>query len=256
MALDPPIIELALSLNFVPVTGLTVRDMVAVYEDGFAQDYPTFQQVQRVDAMVVGPPKTPVTNIQMMTGLEMPRLWFVSSDTKDLVQLQDDRIVLNWRRLGPQEGAHEYPGYEVSRHKFRRCFETAWEALNKRGINGPTLVSGELAYINLIPLAVESRTRRIAEVLAFYRQSDPPVAVAGFQAMWMEEVEAGWIHLTAGVGSRPDNSPAISLTISGRFEIAESNLDEALNRFDIMHNNIHKTFRRVVTQPISEAAYA
>lgn len=255
MALDPPIVELALSLHFVPLSGATVRDMVAVYEEGFASQYPTFQQVQRSDPLIVGPVTAAPPNFELMTGLELPRLWFVGSDTHDLVQFQDDRIVQNWRRLGPQDGGHEYPGYGVIRDKFARSFERAWEVLSQRGFAGPSLVSAELAYVNSITLVVGTDVRRIAEVLAFYKQSDPPTPITGFQAAWMEQVEAGWIHFATGFGTRPDKSPAINLTLSGRFDVAGLSLADALARFDMMHDNIHQTFKRVVTPAISESAY-
>lgn len=184
----------------------------------------------------------------MMTGLEVPRLWFVSEDTRDLVQIQLDRVSQNWRRIEPFDVSVEYPGYRAIRERFAQSF-TALAAWTERfGISALPLQVAELSYVNAIPMPRSGELARLSDVLAFYKGADQPVQVAGFQTAWIEPNPQwrGAVQVNAGIQPLPDGQPAVALTLDGRADVAGSSLDEALQRFDLMHDKIHEVFDRVV----------
>ena len=45
----------------------------------------------------------------MVADTPLPRIWFLTEDKKELLQVQNDRFVRNWRRLDDED---EYPRYE------------------------------------------------------------------------------------------------------------------------------------------------
>jgi uncharacterized protein (TIGR04255 family) len=50
-----------------------------------------------------------------MSSFPMPRLWFTSEDGHQLVQVQHDLFILNWRKLDPPA---DYPRYERLRQRL------------------------------------------------------------------------------------------------------------------------------------------
>lgn len=78
------------------------------------------------------------------------RLWFISDDENHLLQFQDDRLLLNWRR---RPGAsNTYPRYERISANFE-SFLGALSGLFEREFNSPLAVNqAEITYINTIPI--------------------------------------------------------------------------------------------------------
>lgn len=75
----------------------------------------------------------------------LPRAWFASKDGTHLVQLQNDRLLLNWRR-GEQSSV--YPHFEQVSAEFQRLYQRleAFVAENSLGVFQPNQC--EVSYIN------------------------------------------------------------------------------------------------------------
>src|SRR5438046_579800 len=92
----PPITELAFSVQFAKLTNLTVLDAADLC-GRFRDRFPLIQQVARVQPLSL-PPALPAA-VGVVQQIEfvpqdnsLPRLWMVSSDSKKLIQFQDDRF--------------------------------------------------------------------------------------------------------------------------------------------------------------------
>src|SRR5687768_12321700 len=59
-------------------------------------------------------PGLPSINVQFSDPASLPRLWLVSQSGEELVQLQHDRLSLNWRRVGTSTS---YPRYKHLRNR-------------------------------------------------------------------------------------------------------------------------------------------
>src|SRR5262249_22742105 len=74
-----------------------------------------------------------------------PRLWFLNQDGSRVVQIQQDRVVVNWRKINPSD---RYPRYQ----NLRQAMTGALDHLNDflRAGEGSTLVVDqvELTYVN------------------------------------------------------------------------------------------------------------
>lgn len=254
MQSDPPIIELVLSLSFEPIHGPTILDLADLYRNHFQQDYPTFQHAPLLPPLSLHGPAQ--ARLEMMTGLEVPRLWFVSEDTRDLVQIQSDRVSQNWRRIEPQGVSFEYPGYKVVRQRFFDSLDRTrrWAQLN--GLASLALQVAELSYVNAIPMTREGAVARLSDVLSFYRGASEPVPVVGFQTGWLELIPDlnGSVHVGTTFQALPDGQPAVALTLDGRLDVGGLGLDDALARFDVLHDKIHEIFDRVVAPEIAQGA--
>jgi hypothetical protein len=69
----------------------------------------------------------------------------LAEDEAELLQLQHDRLILNWRRLG--EGA--YPSYEALRARFSARWQEFLGAIADAGHVRPTIV--EVTFVNTLP---------------------------------------------------------------------------------------------------------
>lgn len=94
----------------------------------------------------LGPPPRGALTVKL-EQVSTPRVWFVGSNEAHLVQLQQDRFVFNWRRIGGQD----YPRYEHVRAEFLKNFEIFRNFLDEEGLGSAVLNQWELTYVNHIP---------------------------------------------------------------------------------------------------------
>lgn len=135
----PPVNEVAISVFFNPHIANFRNEHVGLFWEKIKSAFPTVQQQipayfdLRFDPNEVSP---------------MPRYWFISGDQTNLIQLQKNAFMFNWRH---REG-HEYPRYQESvkpgfdKHYalFRQFVKT------ENDMPDLTLSACELTYVNSI----------------------------------------------------------------------------------------------------------
>lgn len=183
----PPLNEVALGCRFVPVPGLTLP-LIGAFWASRQDEYPLTEHA--------APVADESGNLQVdpVTGVPWPRLWMSSLDKTRLLQLQMDRVLVNWRRISD---GNVYPRYPDLLSSFKRVFVAFKEFVAANCNGAELLVTGcELIYINHISLPGELSPPQIAE------------KIFGSRA-WLPSVSAGqvgpfgWInsyHLTDGSG--------------------------------------------------------
>jgi len=77
-----------------------------------------------------------------------PRVWFVSDSGGELIQVQPDRFIHNWRKTGD---ATLYPRYERIRDDFERELGLFAEFLKEHSLGDLKPNQCEITYINHIP---------------------------------------------------------------------------------------------------------
>jgi len=91
----PPVIEVAIGIEFVTPAPLAVQSVFDLRET-LGEAYP------RVELQPPLPPLPPLgvsgTYLGLQFGGPANRWWFLSGDDSRLIQLQQDRLLLNWRR--------------------------------------------------------------------------------------------------------------------------------------------------------------
>lgn len=118
-------------------------DVLAAFMSAVRSEFPTTERQPAVPHMRERfdvRETQPSFEITVEPANALPRTWLISPDGTRLIQLQGDRISLNWRRAG-EAGA--YPRYATLRREFRRHFKTLAQrsrnALRKQGAKGPAL---------------------------------------------------------------------------------------------------------------------
>jgi uncharacterized protein (TIGR04255 family) len=147
---QPPLDEVAAGMQFMPLP-IRAAD-VGAWHGLIAKDYPNTLDVpalppsfETFGPVALIPPPFPFS---VAAGL-LPRSWFISPNDEHVIQLQADRLIVNWR-MRPSGGA--YPRYQEVRRRFLAAGETLLEFCRQREL--PSLVANqcELTYFNKIPL--------------------------------------------------------------------------------------------------------
>ena len=101
-----------------------------------------------------GLPSSPGMQIQFGPPPPKTRLWFLSSDGDHLIQFQEDRLLLNWRKMS---NGGVYPRYENISKRFGKYLRDT-QAVFDRLFNAPLdITQAEISYINIIPLEGDSQ---------------------------------------------------------------------------------------------------
>src|SRR3972149_399129 len=109
---DPPVVEVALSIQFDSIAKLHVPQLGLLWQD-FRERFPVTEEhaplgtaIERFGAPATG---TVQARLEMLTSPPLPRCWFLNTDGSELIQVQQDRFVHNWGKVG--EGGR-YPRYD------------------------------------------------------------------------------------------------------------------------------------------------
>src|SRR2546422_5562505 len=129
---NPPVVEVVLSIQFEPLEGLHTAHLGLLwgqFRDRFprTEDQPPLNRVIE-DLEPSVPPEAGGIRIEFFDRFPSPRLWFLNEDGTELIQVQQDRFIHNWRTVG--EGK-KYPRYERIRESFSKELTTFQQYLSR-----------------------------------------------------------------------------------------------------------------------------
>ena len=174
------------------------------------------------------------------------RMWFLSEDDNFLIQLQSDRLIVNWR-TGPQ--GTPYPHFDAVKAVFANALDEL-EALLKDEKLSLAVNQCEVVYINPILTATTgvpiSEPQRIFRVCSAERGSEweEPLEHISCNARYLLKDEAGTpygrLTVTLASGATADQSPAFQLELTAR------GLPQGAGREGIVafHNHGHRAIVR------------
>lgn len=97
---NPPVNEVVCGMRFQTPDKLRIPHIGFLWEK-FRADYPVIEHATPI-ASVKGE-----VVVDMVTGMPLPRVWFINKSDDQLVQFQFDRFYFNWRRR-----QSDYPRYD------------------------------------------------------------------------------------------------------------------------------------------------
>lgn len=149
----PPLVEVALGVQFAELQGYRTVHAGLLWADKFRDAYPRFVEQPTRDPTfeVFGPRQSKAlrVNITRMPGPPVPRLWFMNTQETELVQIQGNRFVRNWKKVGEGE---EYPRYEQLRMRFFSDLEEVNSFFESWGIGSMHPNQCEITYVNRLEL--------------------------------------------------------------------------------------------------------
>lgn len=242
--LNPPVAEVALAVQFEPLEGLRAVDLGRVWE-AFRDEYPDVEEHPAKPPMAVEAGGLEVS-VNLLSGFDKPNLWFVKDGGDRLVQFQQDRLVVNWRRRSDEQ----YPRYE---HAVRPMFVDAWSrlvgALEDLSLGPPRPNVCEAIYVNPIDSGGawkdHSEMDRVLSPWSGSHSDDflPPAAEVRLGARYALPEGKGWLVIDANPVRRAgDGRPALMLQLAGRGRAGSPDLDGALEFLDLAREWIVRGF--------------
>lgn len=136
---NPPAVETALGVRFAPIAGWNVFHYGMLVRE-FENEYP----VREI--------KPPLGNVSIrfspleddFSGIPV-RCWFINGERTELIQLQNDCFIRNWRKTDAHQ---DYLHYEFTRPRFERDWSKFGAFLTRNGLGSPDVWQCEVSYIN------------------------------------------------------------------------------------------------------------
>ena len=139
----PPLDEVVCGILFKPIETLLVPHF-GVFWERLKPEYPTCQEVAPLAPSLERLDDSPRPDLKISM---LPRIWFVHQSDSQVIQVQRDRFLYNWRKRRPSD---EDPRYPQVMDKFQNYLLNFQSFLNDLDIGTIIPLQYELTYINLI----------------------------------------------------------------------------------------------------------
>lgn len=146
----PPLTEVALGVQFDVIPGFMAPHIGLVWQR-FRNIFPFLEEQPPLAPVfeTFGPNPQFVPMLQLVTGAETPRVFFINEPRTELLQVQKDRFLHNWRKVGEDD---QYPRFERMLETFKATYGTFACAISSEGL-GPIVPNQcEVTYINQMPV--------------------------------------------------------------------------------------------------------
>lgn len=155
--LRPPVVEVAASVQFPTIRGLNAA-RIGLLWSRFRAQYPQTEQHPPLPKTVETFESARVGRIgfSIETSFLTPRIWFLSDDGTRLVQVQSNRLIVNWRQL---ETGTPYLRFAGLMSMLSEAINTLASFLDDEGLGRIEPDQVELTYVNHIR-AGEKGSRR------------------------------------------------------------------------------------------------
>src|SRR5260370_4965058 len=118
----PRIKEVVLGVQTEPIKGLLTPHL-GLFWNEVREAYPEVEVQAALEPEIERfgvPPVPPPQGFKVMERPETPRCWFIAKGGSELLQLQQDRLIHNWRKRADED---TYPRYPRVRESFRSALE-------------------------------------------------------------------------------------------------------------------------------------
>jgi len=236
---DPPLLEVALAVEFAPLAefGATVMaDLARQWSDRYphVQEHPPLPP-----NMAVGFP-SPTAGMIVSMGAPQIRLWLLTEPGDRLVQLQRDRLIVNWRSASTKGS---YPRYWDSlRPEFETDFERLRAFLRERSLSLPRAISTEVTYVNALTNLHDADLVGVLRSQARVAHHLGKPATTRLSQTWNRMVEnAVTSTLTLNIEAQAEGDAMLILT--GRSAVAtDAEPSDVLGSLDVCHDDVVASF--------------
>ncbi len=230
---SPPLVEVALSVQFEPIEGFTVARFGRLWER-YRERFPKTEDQVPLTPKIETFGKEPTggrLGVELRRSLQ-PRVWFLNAAETELLQVQSDRFVHNWRKTDAV--APVYPRYESIRATFCDEYESFLSFLKESDLGRPDANQCEVTYVNLVPGTDLPGLTVFSDTYSDDFLSGPEVAGITLQYLIRDDEEEfrGRLHIKTDTVSHLAKS-AMRLTLTARGAPFENQTEGILRFMDL-----------------------
>jgi uncharacterized protein (TIGR04255 family) len=250
----PPLVEVVLSLQFEPLSQFRVPHLGLLWQE-FRSRYPRVEEhppLQPAFETLPGGKQPRMTvEFQLLDAPPLPRLWFLDEPGNRLIQVQSDRFIHNWRKVGDGDA---YPRYESIREAFAAELEVFSRFLDREQLGAISPNQCEITYVNHIePGECWSRLGELHNVFSVWTPASDGVEPEDVRLGLRYTIAdggglAGRLNVTIEPAFRDrDGEPILIMNLTARGRPCKESLEGALGFFDIARERIVRTFTALTT---------
>ena len=218
----PPVAEVAIGIEFLPLPALTVVPLVEL-RSVWKEAYPNIEEQPAIRRAPSSGFPFPQLGFEVSVGIPPIRIWLLSQDRSELLQIQNDRLILNWR-------AHfggTYPHYHQLEPRFLDSWQRFREEIVERSLGELRPITAEVTYINRLVL---EQDETLFDALSIFAR-DAPLRNAEPSVQLSTDLIASdgtpFGQQTISAVRSPDQSEEVQLTLVARVAISHEE-DQAI----------------------------
>lgn len=191
--------------------------------------------------------RPPVGDNQFISLLPpLRRVWFESSDQKELIQLQDNRFYYNWRKRD-----EEYPHFEKIHPQFLaewKRFTSWWLKTEEKELQP---IRYQMSYVNQIEAdlgwhGVEDSAKIFSFLKSNWQSNDLKPSVFNTKLEFILPEEKGILSVTINQGIKPqDNSQVLTLNLTSVSKDVDTEME---TWFKLAHQSTVEIFLSLINQ--------
>ena len=251
---SPPVVETVLSAQFSPLQHFSSAHAGWYWKNYLDKEWGIVQVAPRLDdqferfgnEMVWG--RGP--GLRIATLPEADRLQIIRTDNERMIQIQDTRLIYNWKK---QKG--DYPSYEKLLPEFKETFSSFKRFATDAG-NGPLkLNQWEVTYVNLLPKGELWKSindcKEILPALSIPNATIGNLLSEDFRVEWRMTIgdNLGRLYITLNRGKigTGKGEEVILLQFTARGPLKDENEVSLQNGFDLGHRSIVLSFTDITS---------
>lgn len=255
---NPPVMEVLAGVTFEPLVGFHAAHfglLWSKFRDRFPKTEehaplePAFETFGQRD------PMRGKLQVQMVENPPLPRCWFLTQDGERLLQVQQDRFIHNWRKVGT--GA-AYPRFEQIRGTFKSEFEEFVSFVSTEKLGDLHVIQCEVTYVNHIIAGEGWDTfADVANVFRVWNRAEPNSFIGNPEQLQFavpyaipnnEGVPVGRLHIEVTPAFRnADRRSLFRVSLTARGLPLGEGVDGVLNFFEVGREWIVRGFAEVTT---------
>lgn len=260
----PPISEVVLSLQFKAVEDLRTP-LIGLLWDRFRERLPEIEEHPPLPHIIerFGAPTPPKINVLVEQKPPVPRVWFLTSEKTELIQVQQDRFIHNWRKIS---GKEPYPHYPAICQKFREEVAELGRFLTKEKLGPIDINQCEITYVNQIEAGQLWKSHGdISAILRYWKDLErggflPQAEDVALRVRYIIPDDSGKpigrLHLVVQPAWKSaDNMPVLTMNLTARGKPLTDDVEGAFAFFDLGRRWIVKGFADLTTEKIQREAW-
>jgi len=255
----PPITEVALSVQFEPIEGLHSTMLGLMWGEVFRDNFPKVQQHAAISNTIElkGIRRSFQNNQFKIPLLEnVPsRTWLINEDETELIQIQQDRFIFNWRKI---EGDEKYPRYPLLKKNFQENLSLFLNFIKDNKLGDFIPNQCDVTYINHIHNGdvwkSHDELNKVVSIWSDEYSEQFPLEAEDYQFLNKYIINddsgefLGRLHINLQPAfTKNDDRPLFSMTLTARGRPDGEGLDGVLKFFDVGRDYIVKGFTAITT---------
>lgn len=254
----PPVDQMAMGVQFDPLANFRSAHF-GLFWERIREAYPHSEDQAPLIPTIEPPeikPSPPNLSAVALTVPLLPRCWFMNEDKTQLIQVQRDRFLRNWRQV---KGDEPYPRFGRLSHDFLRAWKEFLSFADDQGLGSVKVNQCELVYVNNIEKGVGwselGELHGVFPLLRPYEQGSflPAAETLSWQARYRLPEGRGRLHAEVSpIFQGRDMKLALSFALTARGTPGGESLEQIAAWFELAHEWIVRGFAELTSSTVHE----